>query len=217
MGDRSGHPFARVLDAAAGGRFPEPDGCIDVLPALPGPADALVGFTGHFVLCADVAPAAVAARVPLGDFSVPMSAAFLTWVGEQIDSRPGTFDALLCARGRGTGPPDELIPELETAHPRVARARRYRHDVTVWSTRDRDGVLVVGRGVCGRWELAFEVEPGARNQGVGRRLLEAARELVPAEEPLWAQIAPGNAASLRAALAGGFVPVGAEVLFPRAG
>jgi len=34
-------------------------------------------------------------------------------------------------------------------------------------------------------------------------------------EPLFAQVAPGNAASLRAFLAAGFVPIGAEVLFPR--
>jgi hypothetical protein len=30
------------------------------------------------------------------------------------------------------------------------------------------------------------------------------------------QIAPGNAASMRASIAAGFVPVGSEVLFPRA-
>jgi RimJ/RimL family protein N-acetyltransferase len=43
----------------------------------------------------------------------------------------------------------------------------------------------------------------------------AAAGLVPAGEPLWAQVAPGNAASLRALAAAGFVPVAAEVLFPR--
>jgi hypothetical protein len=217
MGDGIEHPLGRVLDDAVAGRFPAPDGCIDVMPRLPGAADAMVAFTGHFVLCADIPADAVAARVPSGDFSVPMSAAFLAWVGEQIGSQPGTFDALLCARGRGTGPPEWLIPEPELTHPRVTRARRYRDDVTVWSTRDRDGVLVVGRGVCGRRELAFEVELGARNHGSGRRLVAAARDLVAEGEPLWAQIAPGNAASLRAVLAGGFVPIGAEVLFPRAG
>ena len=52
--------------------------------------------------------------------------------------------------------------------------------------------------------------------GLGRRLVAAARGLVPDGDPLWAQVAPGNAASLRAVLGGGFVPVAAEVLFPRA-
>jgi hypothetical protein len=35
---------------------------------------------------------------------------------------------------------------------------------------------------------------------------------VPEERPLWAQIAPGNAASVRAFLAAGYEPVGAEAL-----
>jgi len=34
---------------------------------------------------------------------------------------------------------------------------------------------------------------------------------VPGGEPLWAQVAPANAASVRAFLAAGFTPVGAEV------
>jgi hypothetical protein len=39
--------------------------------------------------------------------------------------------------------------------------------------------------------------------------------LAPRGEPLFAQVAPGNAASLRAFLAAGYRPVGAEVLFLR--
>jgi hypothetical protein len=39
--------------------------------------------------------------------------------------------------------------------------------------------------------------------------------LVPGGQPLWAQIAPGNAASVRAFLAAGFLPVGAEALLSR--
>jgi hypothetical protein len=35
---------------------------------------------------------------------------------------------------------------------------------------------------------------------------------MPVDAPLWAQIAPGNAASVRAFLAAGYVPVGAEAL-----
>ncbi|MFC7720642.1 hypothetical protein [Nonomuraea recticatena] len=50
----------------------------------------------------------------------------------------------------------------------------------------------------------------AQGRGAGRRLALAARRLCDA--PLWAQIAPGNAASLRAFLAAGFAPMGAEAL-----
>ena len=102
-------------------------------------------------------------------------------------------------------------------HPRVERARRYRNAVRVLCTDDAAGVLVVGRGVCDRWEVAFEVEPRARGRGLGRRLAAAARAIVPAGAFVWAQVAPGNAASLRAVLAAGYVPVGGEVLFPRTG
>ena len=70
--------------------------------------------------------------------------------------------------------------------------------------------------MAGRWEVALEVEPGYRGKGLGRELAAAARHLVPEGTPLWAQIAPGNAASVRAFLAAGFRPVGAEALLPHA-
>ena len=92
---------------------------------------------------------------------------------------------------------------------------RYRHDLQVWTAEGGAGVLVLGRGLAGRREVAFEVDPARRNRGLGRRLVAAARHLTPPGEPLFAQVAPGNAASLRAVGAAGFRPVGAEVLFSR--
>ena len=108
-----------------------------------------------------------------------------------------------------------LRPEDGRAHPRIARALRYRDDVRAWLA--DGGVVLLGRGVAGRWEVAIEVEPGHRGQGLGALLAIAARHLVPAGRPLWAQIAPGNAASVRAFLAAGFRPVGAEALLARDG
>jgi GNAT superfamily N-acetyltransferase len=209
------HPLRAVLDAAARGEFPPPDGGIDVLPAPDGRADVILGFTGHFVLAAPIDAAEVAARVPERDFSIPMSAPFLMWIAEQLGSRPTTFDALLCTTGSGDGPPDWLHEVDGFDHPRVARAARYRTDMRLFATGERDAVLIVGRGICGRWEIGYEVAPDARGRGLGRRLVAAAPGLVPAREPVWAQVAPGNAASLRSTAAGGFVPVAAEVLFPR--
>ena len=43
-------------------------------------------------------------------------------------------------------------------------------------------------------------------------LARAARALVPAGAPLWAQAPPGNVSSVRTLLRAGFVPVGGEVL-----
>jgi RimJ/RimL family protein N-acetyltransferase len=101
------------------------------------------------------------------------------------------------------------------SHPRVARSARYREDLRVYSDRTDAGVVVIGRGLARRWEVSVEVAREARNGGLARRLALAARALVPAQEPLWAQVAPANAASVRAILAAGYRPIGAEVLFLR--
>jgi len=74
------------------------------------------------------------------------------------------------------------------------------------------GVVLIGRGIAGRWEVAVEVDEDQRGHGLGRSLARAARHLVPGGAPLWAQISPGNAASVRAFLAAGFQPVGSEAL-----
>jgi GNAT superfamily N-acetyltransferase len=180
--------------------------------------DALLAFTAHHVIAADVDPDLVAARLPDGDLSAPMSAAFLGWLGERLGSRPGSLDVVLAAGGLGGTPPLELVPAVDLdRHQRVARALRYRRDLAVWTDPEGAGVLTVGRGLAGRLELAFEVDPARRGRGLGRLLVAAARHLTPPGEPLFAQVAPGNVASLRVVQAAGFRPVGAEVLFHRDG
>jgi len=94
-------------------------------------------------------------------------------------------------------------------------ARRSRGGVEVLTDQEGAGVLILGRGLAGRRELAFEVAPERRNRGLGRLLVAAARHLTPPGEQLFAQVAPGNAASLRAVEAAGLRPLGAEVLFHR--
>lgn len=94
-------------------------------------------------------------------------------------------------------------------HPRVRRARELRSDVRVFG--DRQSVLVLGRGIAGYLEAAFEVDPALRGHGVGRNLLLQARRL--ADEPVVVAVSPGNAASSHAALAAGYRPVGAVQLY----
>ena len=225
-------PLLRLLRDAAGGRPPAPDGVVELLPAPPGPVDAVLAFTAHHVIAAAVDPEQVAVQLPEGDLSAPMGPAFLIWLGARLGSRPGSLDVVLAAPGLGPPPPLELVPGVDPEvrpaapgslpvgpdrHPRVARAVRYRNDLEVWTDPGGAGVLVLGRGLAGRREVAFEVDPERRNRGLGRLLAAAGRHLTPLGEPVFAQVAPGNAASLRAVQAAGFRPIGAEVLFHRGG
>jgi GNAT superfamily N-acetyltransferase len=208
------HPLATMLRDAAHGRFPPFDGLVEVVPSPGPPCDALVAFTGHFVLAADVDPNEIATRWPAGALTVPFSPASLVWLSDRIGLAPMSHDALLVSIGDGSGPPSWLHATDGDAHPPVRDASRFRSITSVWMTDDA-GLVMVGHGVCDRWEVGFAVAPERRSDGLGRRLLAAARGLVPAGDPLWAQVAPGNAASMRSTIAAGFVPVGAEVLFAR--
>jgi GNAT superfamily N-acetyltransferase len=203
-------PLGVVLRDAAAGRFPPPDSQVTVLPS-PSPRDSgVIGFTAHAVVFTDADPAWVRARLPDDDPSRPLSPAFLQALCAHTHREAHTID-LLCVAWPRSGPPGMVLsPEPDVAHPRIARAMRYRDDVRAWRT--EGGVVLVGHGVAARWEVAIEVDPGYRGHGLGRALASAARHLVPAGRPLWAQIAPANAASVRAFLAAGFRPVGAEAL-----
>jgi GNAT superfamily N-acetyltransferase len=205
--------LATLFADAAAGHFPPADGCVTVVPQ-PSPRDCgVIGFTAHAVVFADVDPHWVTAQMPPGDLSAPLSPPFLVALCEATGRRAHSID-MLCVAAPLTGrPPVELTPEGDMAHPRIVRALAYRDDVRVW--RAEGGVVIAGRGVAGRWEVAVEVEPASRGRGLGRLLARSARHLVSGDEPLWAQVAPANAASVRAFLAAGFVPVAAEALLSR--
>ena len=203
--------LAAVLADAAAGRFPAADGRATFLSQVSARDAGVLSFTGHAVVFADVDPAWLAAQLPAGDYAAPLSVVFLHALGARLGRAAGSIDLLACASSLAGPPPVRLGDESGQAHPRIQRALRYRDDVRAWQA--EGGVVLLGRGVAGRWEVAIEVDPDCRERGLGRQLATAARHLVPAGETLWAQIAPGNAASVRAFLAAGFVPVGAEVLF----
>jgi GNAT superfamily N-acetyltransferase len=210
--------LVRLLQDAARGSPPAPDGVVEVWPAPDGPVDAVLAFTAHHVVAAGVDPDLVAERLPEGDLGAPMSPGFLGWLGERLGSLPGSLDVVLAAEGVGGDPPLELLPVRGPGrHPRAARAARYRGDLQVWTDPEGAGVVVLGRGLAGRREVSFEVDPARRDRGLGRLLVAAARHLTPPSEVLFAQVAAGNAASLRVVGAAGFRPIGAEVLFHRDG
>lgn len=211
------HPLRPLLEAAARGALPPSDGGLDLWPAA-GALSAVCAFSGHFVVAADVPPGWVRARLPPGDFIAPHSPAFLDALGQRLGLSPGTLDVVLAALpDTSVGDGLELVPFEEAEAPgRLVRARSFRDEVRAWSTRPRGGLVILGRGLAGRWELSIETDSRSRGQGLGRRLAMASRRLVPPGEAIFAQTSPGNAASLRALLAAGFVPLGSEVIFAAA-
>jgi hypothetical protein len=210
------HPLLGVLLEAARGRPPQPDGRVDVLPPLPGPVDAMVAFTAHSYVVADVDPELARSQLRRDDPGAASLPAFLAWLAAQLGTRAGQLDIVLAASGLTGAPPVQIQPRTDLEHHRrVARAGRYRGELRVFASPGAGGVLVLGRGLAGRWEVAFEVEPEQRGHGLGRALALAARHLVSPDEPVFVQVSPGNAASLRAVLAAGYRPLGGEVLFPR--
>jgi GNAT superfamily N-acetyltransferase len=218
QGRRARRLLAELLDEVAHGQFPSADGSLTILPQ-PSERDAgVIALTGHAVVFADEDPGWIAGQLPPDDLSAPLSARFLHALGERLGRHGASIDMLTCADPLPGPPPAELgLAELEAAagqtHPRIARALRHRDHVRAWEA-DRS-VLILGQGVAGRWEVAVEVDPAHRSRGLGTRLAVAARHLVPDGAPLWAQIAPGNAASVRAFLRAEFRPVGAEALLSR--
>ncbi len=216
----SGSWLGRLIEGAAGGRFPPADGGVEVVPAPAGPVHAVLGFTAHHVVAADIDPDEAIAHLDPDDIAAPMGAPFLAWLGERLGAVPGTLDVVLSARAGASAPPlPEELREVtrDVEHPRIARALRYRTDVRAWELAGGQGLLLIGRGLAGRWEAAFEVATEARGRGLGRTLAALSVLAVPRGEHVFVQVAPGNAASLRAVLAAGFHPFGAEVLFLRDG
>jgi hypothetical protein len=209
------HPLRELLEAAARGRFPPPDAAVEVLPpASGGPTDAVCAFTAHHVVAAPVEADWVHERVRRDPLTAPVSAAFLAELGSRLGAAPGTVDVVLAAAALDGPPPLELV-EDGGDHPRAQRARQMRIGVRVLRTPAGDGHLILGRGLAGRLEASFDVATAARGDGLGRGLALAARHVAPEGAAVFAQVAPGNAASLRAVLAAGYMPLGAEVLFGR--
>ncbi|MEU0831520.1 GNAT family N-acetyltransferase [Streptomyces sp. NPDC005969] len=204
--------LARILTAAAEGRFPPPDGSTTVV-AQPNTRDAgVLAFTAHSVVFTDEDPdwvRATLAGTPGDALAATMNPHFLSALQARTGRHVNTID-LLTVAGALPGEPEIRLHEIEDPeHPRVARAMKFRDEVRVWAA--DGGVLILGRGVAGRWETAIEVAEEARGRRLGERLARAARHLVP-DEVVWAQQSPGNARSVRTFQAAGYRPVGSEAL-----
>jgi hypothetical protein len=226
------HPLAALITDAAAGRFPPVDGGWQRVPPWRPGLEGIVAFTGHAVLAlaADVTDERLAGFGVngLGGAHDPRLIAALAGPDGWIAS----LDVLLAGRGTGrpgaagAGPdgagPASAGPRLTdrpdlAAHPRVQFAAQIRDQPRILGYPDlrRSALAVVSRGLGGLTELSFELEPQRRGTGSGATLISAALSTIPAGQLVIAAIAPGNAASLRAALTAGFVPLGSTQLFRR--
>ncbi|MFJ9100237.1 GNAT family N-acetyltransferase [Streptomyces sp. NPDC102405] len=200
-----------ILDAAARGVFPPADGGTTVVPQECHRDAGVLSFTAHSVVFTDEDPEWVHATLRGLDcdaLAATLNPRFLAAFLDRTGRRSETIDAMLVADPLPDGPPLTLKEIEDANHPRIAYARRRRDDIRAWTA--QGGVLVTGRGVGGRLEVSVEVDEDVRHRGLGRALVTAARHLV--TEPLWAQVSPGNARSMRAFQAAGYRPVGAEAV-----
>jgi GNAT superfamily N-acetyltransferase len=199
-----------LLHAAARGRFPPVEGGTVVVAAVAGAPAAVLSFTAYHVVAADVPPDEVLARIDPQDLKGPLAPGVLAWLAERTGLMAGSLDVVLAwVAGTAGGVP---VREVEPGdHPRVVRARRWRSDLRVFE--GDGGMVLLGRGVAGRLELSVEVAPERRGRGLARALVAGALRAAAPSEPVFAQVAAANAASLRALQPAGFAAVGAEVLF----
>lgn len=211
--DRAVAELADLMRSVADGDSPAGDGPLTVVVPPDDRSVGVLAFAGHNVVSVDVTSDWVRCRLPDGDLGAPLRSPFVGMLAAATGRVPDGLDVVLIARatGRSNGMAlTELSEFLEPLPLRLARALGKRIGVRAW--RCPGGLLTLGRGVAGRWEVSVEVDAPLRGFGLGRGLFTAALGQLAAGELVWAQIAPGNAASMRAALAAGFRPVGAEVL-----
>lgn len=199
------HRLGELLDEAARGRFPAIRGDVELHPPDAMGTRAVVEFTGHSVVLSDAPAERLRALGVDGFGGASHPNVLLAIAGEDADV--GTHDAVLVATGAGGG----RLPRRDDleGHPRVRRARHHRRDVAVYG--DEHGLVTIGFGLVGRREVSIERFERAPT-GTGGRLIRESLALTPRGETVFAQVAPGNAASLRAFLREGFVPIGAETL-----
>lgn len=179
-----------------------------------GPTPAIVAFTMRHFILTNLGEPEARRRIDTENFAAPMLAPFVAWFAEAQNLVAGFTDAVLATVApQGASTMRRTDSDRWMTHPRVTRATRNRRSTEVWVDEDGAGVAVFGNGVAGRLELAVEIDPDRRGAGLGPSLITGA---VLTREPgtaVFAQISPGNVASLRAFLKAGFKPICAEVIF----
>ena len=200
------HPLAGLIRGAAHGVWPAADCGWTLLPAWRPGVSAIVALTGHAYVCTD--RRLVRADLDrlgcngLGGATLPAVVTAVAGPDGWIDC----LDVLLVAMGRGReSAPLIQRPDLADHH-RVANARRSRDVLAVvgYLQPERRDLATISRGLGGLTEIGVE----AATAGHGSRLFADVLDTLPMGEVVVAGVAPGNARSLRSALAAGFAVAG---------
>lgn len=131
-----GHTLTEILDAAAEGRFPPPDGGTTVVPQENRRDAGVIAFTAHSVVFTDEDPDWVRSTLDALDcdaLAATMNARFLAALLDRTGRSTDTIDLLTVAGPLRGEPPLELREMADPDHPRVRRALKRRDDVRVWS------------------------------------------------------------------------------------
>ncbi len=133
------------------GVYPPMDGLTEVMPPPSGAAGAVLAFTGHCVVAADVDPAWIERACPPWDLLAAMSHTFILTLEERLGCVAGPLDLVLWAPSEAGAPEVALIEEdAAYLHARVRRALSARSEVRVYRTPDGAGLLTIGRGLAAR-------------------------------------------------------------------
>ncbi len=185
---------------------------------------AVVAFSAHHVIAADVDEEVVRRRLPRGDLGAPMSASFLLFLAGWLGAEPGTLDRR--PRAGPTGSQNRAI-ELWVARrpgrPSACRGGLGGTDPTPLVYADRR-TRRTRRRARGRARRRRSLGDGVRG-GAERTRTRArspagghgARRLCPTASRCSRRSRPATRRRLRACLAAGYVAIGAEVLFVRPG
>lgn len=209
-GVRAEHVLARLQHLRRGSLL---GGQVELFGVPPGRvAGGVFGYTGHAAVFADLPTDAIRGQLDRDDvLMAATSARFVRWLGQALGVPDDGLDVLLAAPGLAGAPEVEPVP-VAVARSGVLRGASYRSDVRLYRCPERAVELCLGYGFGGRTEVSVHVPADRRGAGLGRWAARQCRLLVP-DGMVYAQIAPANAASLRAFLAAGFTPVGSEILF----
>lgn len=148
-----GRTLTQILDAAAEGRFPPPDGRTTVVPQEHRRDAGVIAFTAHSVVFTDEDPDwvhATLAAVDCDALAATMNPRFLAALLDRTGRGTDTIDLLTVAGPLPGAPALELVETTDPDHPRVRRALRRRDDVRVWSAAGESSSSAAASRAAGR-------------------------------------------------------------------